>query len=118
MVRASNGDFFSYRYAVPGDPAREPAEFEYTNHTQGGTFCLQSLTWHAFFHSRSRGRGEPDALVLTGYGGWSRDAAAGLHVVTFHVSTAPDFPYVSVQIDGGLVSNVNSKPADEATTLP
>ena len=31
---------------------------------------------------------------------------------------APDFPYVSIQVDGGLVSNVNTKPETEAQTLP
>jgi hypothetical protein len=119
-VLASNGNTFSYRYSIPRDPARERATFEYTNHTQGGSFRLCSLAWHAFSSSRGRAPrgGEHDTVTFAGFGTWSRGAPDRLHLATVQVSTSREYPYVSIQIDGGLVSNVNTKPAEDAATLP
>jgi hypothetical protein len=118
-VVASNGNRFSYRYAIPLDPARERAVFEYTNHTQGGTFRMHGLAWHSFTHSRTRSMklGESDTVTFTGYGTWSKDPNDNLHVATVQVSTSREYPYVSIQIDGGLVSNVNTKPEVDETTF-
>jgi hypothetical protein len=55
--------------------------------------------------------GSYDTVTFTGYGSWSKDADDGLHLATVQVSVAPDAPYVSIQIDGGTLSNVNLKPA-------
>src|SRR5262249_52998168 len=44
-VLASNGNRFSYRYAMPADAARGPATFEYTNHSQGASFQMRCLAW-------------------------------------------------------------------------
>jgi hypothetical protein len=119
-VLASNGNRFSYRYAVPSAPAREKAAFEYTNHAQGAIFCLRALAWISFTNSRGRAAagGEYDTVTFAGFGTWSKAPPDQLHVATVQVSTARDYPYVSIQIDGGLVSNVNTKPADDAATLP
>jgi hypothetical protein len=117
-VTASNGNRFSYRYVLPGDRSREPASFEYTNHAQGATFRMTGLAWESFTHSRSpvRGGSDFDTVTFAGFGTWSKDPGGRLHVATVQVSTAPEAPYVSIQIDGAYVSNVNTKPeADEAT---
>jgi hypothetical protein len=118
-VIASNGNRFSYGYAIPSTPQQGKAVFEYTNHTQGGTFCMLVLAWASFTHSRGRPdpAGEADTVTFTGYGTWSKDLGKRLHVATVQVSTSRDFPYVSIQIDGGMVSNVNTKPEVDATTL-
>jgi hypothetical protein len=119
-VTASTGALFSYRYFIPGDPTRRKALFEYVNHTQDGTFRMSALAWCAFTHSRESklNSRDPDTVTFAGFGSWSKSAPDRLHVATVQVSTSRRFPYVSIQIDGGLVSNVNTKPADDAATLP
>jgi hypothetical protein len=116
-VSASNGNRFSYRYAIPASPERERATFEYTNHTQGATFHMTGLAWVSFTRSRSSSsRPEPDTVTFTGYGTWSRGPEDRLHVVTVQVTTAREAPYVSIQIGGGRVSNVNTKPEEDEST--
>ncbi|HEX6861302.1 MAG TPA: hypothetical protein VF414_00720, partial [Thermoanaerobaculia bacterium] len=120
-VRASTGEEFSYRYSIAADPAREAPFFEYTNHSQQeGKFRLTTLAWASFVHSLgSRPEGEQyDTVTFTGYGTWSLDGGRRPHAVTVQVCTSAETPYVSIQIDGGLVSNVNTKPADERKALP
>jgi hypothetical protein len=34
------------------------------------------------------------------------------------ISTAPDMPYVSILIDGGMLSNVNTKPDKPVLPIP
>ncbi len=110
-VMASNGQRFSYNYAIPGYSAGQPASFEYVNETTGGTFRMGSLVWVSFSNAhRDCGPDECDVITFTGIGLWSQDTQRP-HLATVQISTAPDLPYVSIQIDGGLVSNVNTKPA-------
>src|SRR5439155_24842775 len=94
-VVASNGTQFSYRYAIPADPARGEPRLEYVNHTQGATFTLRSLAWSDFSGSPSAAPGEPDTVTFTGYGTWSRDPA-GWHPAAVQVSTARGAEYVSI----------------------
>jgi hypothetical protein len=109
-VVASNGQRFSYNYAIPGYPSGKPAAFEYINETTGGTFRMGSLVWVSFGNAnRSAKPGEVDCVSFTGIGLWSHDMS-GPHMCTVQISTAPDLPYVSILIDGGMVSNVNTKP--------
>lgn len=54
--------------------------------------------------------GDADTVSFTAFGSWSKDQ--DLHVATVQISTAPDEPYVSIQIDGGLTSNVNTRPPE------
>jgi hypothetical protein len=116
-VAASNGNLFSYRYAIPADPRKGQATFEYVNHSQSGTFRMSCLAWVSFTHSRGRSAdGEPDTVTFTGYGNWSRDSDDQLHVATVQVSTSRETPYVSIQIDAGDVSNVNTKPTQDEST--
>jgi hypothetical protein len=117
-VRSSIGQEFSYEYALPLDPTEPGAAFEYTNHTDGGTFTLTALAWFSPSYSRgsTAAAGEPDTVTFGGFGRWSEDAS--LHQVSVHVSTAQDTPYVGILVDGGETSNVNTKPLDIAATLP
>jgi hypothetical protein len=47
-------------------------------------------------------------LIFTGFGTWSKDSDR--HLATVQISVAPDAPYVSILIDGGSLSNVDTKP--------
>jgi hypothetical protein len=40
------------------------------------------------------------------------------HLATVQVSTARDMPYVSILIDGGMLSNVNTKPDKPVLPIP
>ncbi|HSL23770.1 MAG TPA: hypothetical protein VK886_19715 [Vicinamibacterales bacterium] len=117
-VKASCGDEFSYRYAVTDGSDR--STFEYTNHTHGGTFTMKALAWVGFLNSRSaRAKaGEFDTVTFTGFGTWSGDASGASHVAAVQVCTSKSHPYVSVLIDAGMTSNVNTKPMDIEVTLP
>jgi hypothetical protein len=109
MVSAAD-QRFSYSYAIPGDPAGRPASFEYTNETTGGVFNMDSLVWVSFSNSdRGVPSGECEVVTFTGIGRWNKDPGKP-HIATVQVSTAPDLSYVSIMIDGGLVSNVDTKP--------
>jgi hypothetical protein len=117
-VRSSIGKEFSYTYSLPLDPKDPGARFEYTNHTEGGTFTLTSLSWFNPTYSRESAAadGDVDAVTFGGFGRWSQDSA--LHQVSVHISTADGARYVGIQIDGGLTSNVNTKPTDIRVTMP
>lgn len=119
-VIASNGNSFSYSFKIPDESFKERAVFEYVNHSQGGTFRMSGLAWESFTHSRTcTNKSRPaDTVTFTGFGTWSKDPKAELHVCAVQVSTSREAPYVSIQIDGGLVSNVNTKPVNDADTLP
>lgn len=110
-VVASTGAVFSYKYAIPSDPVRDEAMFEYTNHTQGGTFEMRCLAWVSFLRSPAARRGDDDTVSFTGFGTWNRDPGSAPHVATVQISTSREAPYVSIQIDGGETSNVNVRPA-------
>ena len=110
-VLASNGQRFSYKYHIPGYPSGRPAAFEYTNETQAGTFRMAALLWVGFTNvNRSVRPGECDCVTFTGIGVWSPDRS-GSHLCTVQISTAPEAPYVSIQLDGGALSSVNTTPA-------
>ena len=119
---SSIGQEFAYRFAIPcgaggGDAAGAPS-FTYENKTQGGTFELKTLSWAACTHSRGSRSATPDTVTFTGFGTWSGDAQGGLHQVAAQVSLAPGAPFVGIQVDGGTTSNVNTKPANIADTIP
>jgi len=60
--------------------------------------------------------GQCEVITFTGIGLWSQDTQRP-HIATVQISTSPLLPYVSIQIDGGLVSNVNTKPAQAVYPL-
>jgi hypothetical protein len=99
-VLASNGQKFSYSYSIPGYASNQPASFEYQNETTGGAFRMGGLVWVSI---------GVDVITFTGIGLWSQDTQRP-HMATVQISTSATYPYVSIQIDGGLVSNVNTKP--------
>jgi hypothetical protein len=117
-LRSSIGKEFSYRYSLPLDPTQPGARFEYTNHSEGGTFTLTNLSWFSPTYSRESAAadGEADVVTFGGFGRWSLDSE--LHQVSVHISVAEDARYVGIQIDGGVTSNVNTKPADIRVTMP
>jgi hypothetical protein len=109
-VLASNGQKFSYSYSIPGYPSTKPASFEYQNETTGGAFRMGTLVWVNFSAGgRDCPPGQCDVITFTGIGLWSQDTQRP-HMATVQISTSQALPYVSIQIDGGLVSNVNTKP--------
>jgi hypothetical protein len=113
-VLSSFGDRFSYTYLVSCDPAGADASFQYTNFnpTNGGTFTMENLVSASCTNSRTAdvAPGEYDTVSFTGFGTWSEDEDP--HVATVQVSTNPAAPYVSILVDGGTLSNVNTKPAE------
>jgi hypothetical protein len=117
-VASSIGREFSYKYSLPLDPTQPGARFEYTNHTEGGTFTLTALTWFSPTYSRGSNAapGDTDTVTFGGFGRWSQDP--DLHQVSVHISKADGAHYVGIQVDGGVTSNVNTKPADIRETMP
>ncbi len=117
-VLSSFGDRFSYHYSIPCAPGPSAAVFEYTNlnPSRGGTFRMENLIAVACTNSPNSTLppGLYDTIAFSGFGSWSKDDAR--HVATVQISTAADSPYVSILIDGGSLSNVNTKPA--ADPLP
>lgn len=110
-VIASNGQNFSYSYAMPGYTSGRAAAFEYQNETTGGAFRMGSLVWVNFSNAgRDCPPGECEVITFTAIGLWSQDTQRP-HIATVQICTSPSMPYVSIQIDGGLVSNVNTKPS-------
>jgi hypothetical protein len=116
-VVASTGDVFSYAYRIPAG-AGERAEFEYENHSQEGRFRLHSLTSVAFTSSLTGGAGEPDTVTFSGFGLWTKDGHQSLQQVAAQICRSPAAPYVGIQIDRGAVSNVNTKPPEDADAEP
>ncbi len=118
-VRASTGDDFSYRYRIPANPDGEPPVFEYVNNTQQGKFSLHSLAWVGFSDSGTSANGaHADTVTFSGFGVWSKDGVKTLQQAAVQISTSREKPYVGIQIAGGDISNVNTKPMNEADALP
>jgi hypothetical protein len=117
-VKASTGDEFSYSYALPTDGGS--GSFEYINHTKNATFRMRGLTWVGFINSRTSVSppGAYDTVSFAGIGTWSPDPDDTSHIATVQVSTSPRFPYVTIMIDGGGTSSVNTKPANVDDTMP
>lgn len=111
-VLSSANELFSYKYEIGGDSKKTKPAFEYTNHTVDGTFVLKTLSWVSFVnsHGAAPGDGGYDTVSFAGFGTWSRDASGGLHMVCAQICEAKALPYVSIQIGGGRISNVNTKP--------
>ncbi len=114
-VLSSFGERFSYSYTIPCDAAGKSFAFEYTNTSStatGGTFKMDGLSSVACINSLTSQQrpGNYDTVTFTGFGTWSKDDDP--HVATVQISTAPEAPYVTIQIDGGL-SNVNLKPLED-----
>ncbi len=113
------GQKFSYRYSIPADlQADDEAIFEYVNEADGGTFRLTRLSWIRAARSRASGvdKNETDTLTFGGFGTWSQDD--GLHQVSVHISIAENAPFVGIQVDSGITSNVCTRPENVEDTLP
>ena len=118
-VRASTGDDFSYRYRIPAHPGGEPPVFEYVNNSQQGSFSLHSLAWVGFSDSGTSTNGaHADTVTFSGFGVWSKDGVKTLQQAAVQISTSREKPYVGIQIAGGDISNVNTKPMNEPDALP
>ncbi len=121
-ITSSAGELFSYRYSIPNDQSKRSAFFEFENHTQRGIFRLHSLAWVGFTNSKesstSRKSVEYDTLSFTCFGVWSKDGVETLLQASAQFSTSPQRPYVGIQVDSGIVSNVNTKPPNIKDALP
>jgi hypothetical protein len=116
-VLSSHSDTFNYSYSIPCAPEGESASFAYTNNnaTSGGTFVMQNMVAVNCTNSKlsNAASGNYDAVAFAGFGSWSKDT--NLHIATVQVVNSPGAPpYISIQIDGGQISNVDLEPA----TLP
>jgi hypothetical protein len=120
-VTASNLERFSYRYSIPAEPHRGRAVFEYVNHSLQGSFRLLSLSAVRFGNTRTTraGRRIYDVVTFAGFGTWSPKSGAPTVVpAAAQISTAAGAPYVGIQIAGGAISNVDTKPEDPAAAQP
>lgn len=117
-AQASTGDPFSYKYSIPGDPARGGAVFEFIDHGDESTFRLHTLSWVSFLCSMDSTSGKPDTVTFSGYGTWSRDGGRTPHPVTVQIAHPPGPSYVSIQVGAAQISNVNTKPVNEKDALP
>ncbi len=116
-VVSSHADTFNYAYSIPCAPEGESASFTYTNNnaTTGGTFVMQNMVAVNCTNSKlsTAFSGNYDAVAFAGFGSWSKDTS--LHIATVQVVNSPGVaPYISIQIDGGQISNADLQPA----TLP
>jgi hypothetical protein len=120
VLATSTGERFSFRYVIPGDPSKHPAQFEYVNHTQQGSFRLHSLTWVGFSHSLTSQASseEYDTVTFTGFGVWSKDGVDSIEQTAVQISTSPATPYVGIQIGSGYISNVDTKPDNPDDARP
>jgi hypothetical protein len=113
QVLASNGNTFSYRYGISNGPGG-PQFFEYINHSQDGGYRLHTVIWVKFMNSvESESEGSPDeydTLTFAGFGTWSKGGVEKTSVVTVQISNAPGAKYVGIQVEGGEISDVNTKP--------
>jgi hypothetical protein len=98
------------------DGAAQPLRFLYTNHAQQGSFRLETVSWFGRSCLSSEA-GETDVFTFTGFGRWSKDPTQRAHQVAAQIAVGNDH-YVSIQIDSGLVSNVNTRPVDEVAAMP
>jgi hypothetical protein len=115
-IRSSFNEMFSYSYSIPCDAAGKTGSFEYTNFaagTNGGTFRMENLGSVTCLNSLTSKlpRGSYDTVIFTGFGTWSKDD--GPHLANVSISVAPDAPFVGIQLDGGTLSNVDTKPIDK-----
>jgi hypothetical protein len=120
VIATSTGERFSFSYVLPGDPSKRPAQFEYVNHTQKGSFRLHSLTWVGFSNSLASQEplGEYDTVTFAGFGVWSKDGVNSIEQVAAQISTSLIAPYVGIQIGSGYISNVDTKPENPEDAEP
>ena len=105
--------------SFPGSEARSRPTFEYTNHSQQGTFRLRTLNWLRLGNTpRDHRGGGHDTVTFTGMGIWSKDGVDSVRAATVQITDAPTFSYVGIQIGGGRVSNVNTKPVNSQDVRP
>jgi hypothetical protein len=123
-VLASNLQRFSYRFSIPAEPHRGKAVFEYVNHSLKASFRLRSLSWVRFGNARTSRprRGTYDVVTFAGFGTWQPNQGAESMVpmvpAAVQISTAAGAPYVGIQIGGGAISNVDTKPEQAADAEP
>ncbi len=104
---SSTRRLFSYRYML-STRASDPAIFELTDHSLGGTFVLKHLA-HIVFGSSpsSRARRTPDTVTFTGFGTWSLDPESGpTHRISAHLCRSRHSPFIAIAIDEGQTSSI------------
>jgi hypothetical protein len=119
QVRASNGDSFSYSYSLSDGTGGNPL-FDYVNHTQEGKFSLGAVTWIKFMNSRESDSSpeDYDTITFAGFGTWTKDGVEKACQVTAQICNSVSARYVGIQVDGGEVSDVNTKPPQLQDVVP
>lgn len=103
---SSRGEFFSYRFVLPGKPNETQAVFEYENFSQQGKFCMHSLAWIDF--TNSSGAEGIDTVTFCGFGVWSKNGVEEVTQAAGQFFEAANAFYGGIQIGpGGEISNVN-----------
>jgi len=118
QMTSLNGTDFAFHYDLVPSPG--VSTFDFTNITLGATFRMTRLNWVDFLNSATSAAadGDYDTFTFTGFGTWSDDPANGIHIATVHISTSPTHPFVSVLIDGGVATNVETRPTNRELTHP
>jgi hypothetical protein len=112
-VLAGTGERFSYSYSIACNDPGQGGSFEYTNAAEGGTFRMESLASVHCLNSADSvlPPGDFDTITFSGFGTWSEDDE--LHLATVQILTALGKEYVTIQVDGGFLSNVDTPPVEE-----
>ncbi len=114
-LESSTGEGFSFRLDLL-EAGAQPVGFLYSNHAQQASFRLETVSWFGRA-CLPTGAGDTDVFTLSGFGRWSKDPTGRAHQLAAQIAVGAE-PYVSIQIDSGLVSNVNTRPVEEVAALP
>jgi hypothetical protein len=63
-------------------------------------------------------RGDYDTITFAGFGTWHKDGVQKRSQVTVQICNSPKARYVGIQVDGGEVSDVNTKPPQLTEVIP
>jgi hypothetical protein len=122
-VVASTGTRFSYEYFVARDGRDCRVRFRYNDHSQNSQFIMHSggVTAVTFDQSNSDGRNEQNMLTFAGFGILTAAASRSLRFANVQISTGSKPQYITIMIDGGRISNVNTSqnlsPTSKGTEL-
>ncbi|OFV98806.1 MAG: hypothetical protein A3F68_13450 [Acidobacteria bacterium RIFCSPLOWO2_12_FULL_54_10] len=106
-VLSGFGERFTYIFSIPCNLPGQTGTFSYTNLALNGTFQMQNLAAVSCTRAlESTALNDFDTINFTAFGTWSKDSNP--HLATVNIALTPGKEYVSIQLDGGLLSDVDT----------